>query len=241
MTELAVLTSPAVQRSGVVVIPVGSLEQHGPHLPLHTDAAIATEVARRVVDLLQGTTNGRQVTLAPCVTYGASGEHQAFAGTLSIGTDVLASLLVELARSASTWAGTVVFINGHGGNLGAIRRARAVCQSEGRDARWAFCAVPGADLHAGETETSIMLAAHPDQVDMSQAAPGCTSSLDELLPQMRAGGVAAVSPSGVLGDPTGASAERGEKLLHAMTQRVFRDLGDLSTRARHSREGEQHD
>ena len=70
--------------------------------------------------------------------------------------------------------------------------------------------------HAGRTETSILLALDPASVRVDSAAPGATAPLEELMPAMRAGGVAAVSPNGVLGDPTGASAEEGERLLAEM-------------------------
>ena len=108
--------------SPVVVIPVGSTEQHGPHLPLDTDTRIATAVAEAVADEL-GRGSALPVLVGPAVAYGASGEHEGFAGTISIGTEALKHLLVEFGRSAMNWANRLVFVNGHGGNVGALATA----------------------------------------------------------------------------------------------------------------------
>lgn len=193
-----------------VLLPVGSTEQHGPHLPLDTDARIAAAVAGRVA------AGDPALLIAPPLAYGASGEHQGFPGTVSIGHEALHAVLVELGRSAGTWAARLVFVNGHGGNLPTVPRAVRLLRYEGRDAAWFGCAVPGGDAHAGRTETSVLLALAPGLVRTDAAAPGATAPLAELLPGLRSGGVAAVSPSGVLGDPTGATAAEGEHLLAAM-------------------------
>jgi creatinine amidohydrolase len=187
-----------------MLVPVGSLEQHGPHLPLDTDARIAAAVAARAAV-------GGELLVAPTVAYGASGEHEGFAGTVSLGHDALRLLLVELGRSAARWAGRLVFVNGHGGNVATLVDAVELLRYEGRDAAWFGCD-PGGDAHAGRTETSMVLALDPALVRAERAA-GNTAPLHELLPAMRAGGVGAVSPNGVLGDPAGASAAEGERLL----------------------------
>jgi creatinine amidohydrolase len=155
--------------------------------------------------------------LAPAVTYGASGEHEGFPGTVSIGHEALRLLLVELGRSAASWAGRLVFVNGHGGNVATVRAAVERLRHEGREAGWFGCTVADGDAHAGRTETSILLALAPALVRADRAAPGATAPLAELLPALRAGGMAAVSPNGVLGDPAGASADEGEVLLEAMS------------------------
>jgi creatinine amidohydrolase len=193
-----------------VLVPIGSLEQHGPHLPLDTDARIAAAVARRAAD------GDPAVLLAPPLAYGASGEHEGFPGTLSIGHEALRAVLVELGRSAAAWASRLVFVNGHGGNLPTVPAAVATLRHEGREVAWFGCGVPGGDAHAGRTETSILLELDPSVVREEAARAGNTAPLRELLPALRRGGVTAVSPNGVLGDPVGASAEEGRRLLETM-------------------------
>jgi mycofactocin system creatininase family protein len=196
--------------SATLLVPLGALEQHGPHLPLDTDARVAAAVARRAA------ADDPALLVAPPLAYGASGEHEGFPGTLSIGHEALRAVLVELGRSASRWASRLVFVNGHGGNLPTVPDAVAQLRHEGRDAAWSPCAVAGGDAHAGRTETSILLALDPAAVRQDAAETGVTAPLADLLPALRAGGVAAVSSNGILGDPTGASAPEGERLLANM-------------------------
>lgn len=207
MTLLADLTSSeaADLAACVLVVPLGSTEQHGPHLPVSTDTDVATAVASRAAR------RRSDVVVAPAVPYGASGEHAAFAGTLSIGQAALELLVVELVRSATGTFGRVLLLSGHGGNAEALRRAVALLVSEGRDVRVWSPRWRG-DAHAGRTETSVQLALSPSRV-RSERPVGATGPLVELLPALRAGGVAAVSPNGVLGDATGASADEGDRLL----------------------------
>ncbi|NMH77400.1 mycofactocin biosynthesis peptidyl-dipeptidase MftE [Pseudonocardia xinjiangensis] len=197
-----------------LLVPVGSLEQHGPHLPLDTDARVAAAVARRAADAAPG------VLVAPVLAFGASGEHEAFPGTLSIGHEALRAVLVELGRSAGRWAARLVFVNGHGGNLPTVADAVVQLRAEGRDAAWFGCGVAGGDAHAGRTETSLLLALAPGLVRLDEAAAGNTAPLTDLLTDLRSGGVAAVSPNGVLGDPAGATAQEGGRLLTEMAARL---------------------
>ena len=194
----------------VILVPTGSTEQHGPHLPLNTDTLIAQELAERALHRTDG------LALGPTIAVGASGEHAGFAGTLSIGTAALTTVAVELCRSAD-WAAGVVFVNAHGGNHEALTAAIDVITNEGRDAtvwspRWPQRADGGpADLHAGRFETSLMLAIDPGLVRLEHATAGADATIAEL----RARGVAAVSPSGVLGDPAGASGGEGDQFIAA--------------------------
>ncbi|EUA28531.1 creatinine amidohydrolase family protein [Mycobacterium intracellulare] len=136
--ELGTATSSQLSGTAAsVMIPLGSTEQHGPHLPLDTDTRIATAVARRARARL-----GDGWLVAPAIAYGASGEHQSFAGTISLGTEALTLLLVEYGRSAGTWARRLVFVNGHGGNVAALGAAVARLRAEGRDAGWCPCVAP---------------------------------------------------------------------------------------------------
>lgn len=201
--------------SPTLVIPVGSTEQHGPHLPLDTDTRIAAAVAGELAVRRQAA-DGSRWLLAPAISYGASGEHEAFPGTVSIGTSALRLLLVEFGRSASNWASRIVFVNGHGGNVEALGAAAALLRYEGRDVAWCSCSVKGADAHAGHTETSVLLHISPNAVQADQRVAGNTAPLAELLPQMRTGGIGAVSKVGVLGDPTTATAEEGARIFAEM-------------------------
>jgi len=198
----------------LLCIPVGSCEQHGPHLPLDTDALIAEAVAVRAAASRPG------VLVGPTLTVTASGEHAGFPGTLSIGTEATAMVIVELVRSAD-WAGGVVLVNGHGGNREAIDRAMTTLDRDGRAALPWWPCIPGGDAHAGRTETSLVLALRPDLVRLDRAAPGETAPLAVLTTRLRTIGVRAVAPNGVLGDPHGASADAGRLLL----ERLAADLG----------------
>jgi len=218
-SQLADTTWTQIGLRPLVLVPVGSIEQHGPHLPLDTDAAIAAAVADAVAVRLPG-----EVLVAPPVSYGSSGEHQEFAGTSSIGSEALQHFVIELVRSMSTWAGRIVFVNAHGGNVSALAKATFQMIAEGHDVAWTPCATEGFDLHAGYTETSLMLYIRPTSVRLERAERGETRSLGEILPLMMAGGVAAVSPNGVLGDPTSASSERGSQLLERMVDQIVHQI-----------------
>ncbi len=216
-TELGRSTSKQIRGSSpTVLIPLGATEQHGPHLPLDTDTRIAGGVAGAVATCLRNEGHPDPLLLAPAIPYGASGEHQGFAGTVSIGTAALEHVLVEYGRSAADWAGRLLFVNGHGGNVTALRAAVPRLRAEGRDAGWWSCSVPGGDAHAGHAETSILLHLSPQNVCFDERRAGNVSPLVELMPAMRQGGVLAVSDVGVLGDPTTATAADGERLFADM-------------------------
>lgn len=215
-SELGNLTSRQLHNtSPALVVPVGSVEQHGPHLPLDTDTRIAAAVADELVGRLCAG-NESNWLVAPAIGYGASGEHEGFPGTISIGTPVLTDLLVEFARSACQWASRLVFVNGHGGNVEALRRAVTLLRLEGRDAGWCSCSVSNADAHAGHTETSVLLHISPGVVREDQSAPGNRAPLSELMPEMLRGGMSAVSSVGVLGDPTTATEDQGRTIFAEM-------------------------
>ena len=211
MTLLADLTWPEAgdRRDRVLLLPLGATEQHGPHLPLSTDSDVATALSVRVA------AGRRDVVVAPTVPYGASGEHAGFAGTLSIGQEALELLVLELVRSATASFARVLIVSGHGGNAEPLQRAVGRLRQEGRDVR-AFSPRWGGDAHAGRTETSVQLALRPERVRPARPM-GATAPLVDLLPELRRRGVAGVSANGVLGDPSGADADEGQRLLAAAT------------------------
>jgi mycofactocin system creatininase family protein len=210
--RLADATAPEVEARAAaepmtLLVPLGATEQHGPHLPLGTDAAIAVALAEGAAAKAPG------AIVAPVLPYGSSGEHQDFAGTLSIGAEATELVLIELGRSASETFERVLFVNAHGGNVAPLAAAVERLRFEGRDVR-AWSPRFGGDAHAGRTETSLLLALEKTvRGDLAEA--GNTAPLGELIDDLRAGGIAAVSPNGVLGDPTGASAAEGHALLAA--------------------------
>ncbi|KEI45531.1 mycofactocin biosynthesis peptidyl-dipeptidase MftE [Saccharopolyspora rectivirgula] len=211
--HLADRTWPELEaREPLVLLPLGACEQHGPHLPLDTDAAIATAVAERALALLRSDTD---VVLAPTQNYSASGEHEGFPGTISIGHTALHLLIVEIGRSMLRWASRLVVVNGHGGNLnslaGAVRRLR----SEGRNVAWWPCANGEPHAHSGRAETSIVHALRPHAVRGAHLEPG--PDAPAVLDQLQTLGVKAVSPNGVLGNPAGANGAEGAELLAKMS------------------------
>jgi creatinine amidohydrolase len=224
--ELAGTRWPAVEDAArrLLVVPVGSLEQHGPHLPLDTDTRIAVAVARRACAGRPG------VALAPAMAVGASGEHAAFPGTLSIGAEALRTCLIELGRHASRHWPALMLVNGHGGNVAAVEAAAGRLRYEGRSCRAWHAALPGGDAHAGRSETSVMLALAPGAVQLDAAQRGDVRPLAQLLPLLQDHGVRAVSANGVLGDPAGASAAEGERLLAYLTASLNAALDGLGER-----------
>jgi creatinine amidohydrolase len=241
--HLADLTWPEVPTSSLLVVPTGSCEQHGPHLPMDTDARIAAHLVELATEQLALDPDAGPLVIAPTLRIGASGEHQSFPGTLSIGTDALEIVVVELCRSAlprpiprppdaSAPApfDAVLFVNGHGGNIEAFGRAIALLSAEGRDVQVWHPRVPDGDSHAGATETSMLLHLDPGCVRMERAEPGSTARWREIGPTVVADGLAAVSPTGVLGDPTTATAEQGRRIVDAL-------VDDLCSTVRSWRKG----
>jgi len=223
MTRLDNLTWPQAAEHAdqgcLLAVPLGSTEQHGPHLPLSTDADVAVALCGALAAARA------DVIVAPAIGYGASGEHAGFAGTLSIGQEVLELLLVELGRSASETFSRMLLVNAHGGNAEPVLRATALLCSESRDVlawmpRW------NGDAHAGFVETSLQLELDRSRVRMHLAEAGATAPIDELMPALRTGGVRSVSPNGVLGDPAGASAEHGRTILGTLVRDLIAAVAD---------------
>jgi mycofactocin system creatininase family protein len=198
----------------VLAVPLGSTEQHGPHLPLATDTDIAVALCRRLASARP------DVLIAPAVAYGSSGEHDGFAGTLSIGYAVTEQLVLELGRSATKTFRHLLFVSAHGGNAAPVSRAVEALRARARDVtlfqpRWE------GDPHAGHHETALLLALDPERVRMDRAVSGDTRPLAMLMPQLTAHGVRAVSETGVLGDPTAATAALGIALFDDLAAQLI--------------------
>lgn len=224
MSRLADSTWIEVSRGGCLVVPVGSNEQHGPNLPLGTDTTIVEAIIRQLE------TARPEIWIGPTITVGASGEHAGFPGTLSLGRDALTASLVELGRSADHFE-CLYFVNWHGGNVVAITEAVNQLKLEGRRAgMW----IPGqseyavnGDLHAGRLETSLMLAIRPDLVRNVSQKAGPSVDSTELLLRVIAEGVKSVSPNGVLGDPSGAGAPEGRRMLDRLRTNLISSFDEF--------------
>ncbi len=195
----------------ICLLPVGSLEQHGDHLPVGTDSMLVETVALRAAGLAL-----RDVVVAPTVWTGLSPHHVRLGMTVTLEPDLLLGLVRSIVRSLRSWFSEVVIVNGHGGNRGWLGALALVeeCPSvsywelvDQNVLRELFPVDLGSIGHAGQAETSAMLATAPALVRSGPSAfePITRANDPFLLPDM---GV-----SGVLGDPAAASAEAGKQFL----------------------------
>ena len=221
----------ALAPDALLVLPVGTTEQHGPHLVTGTDALIATAVAERAAAAA-----GRPETilLGPTLAYGASDHHLPFGGTLSLGVDTFELVLADLLASAAAAGVRCVFIlNAHGGNAAAC--AVAVAEAAREHGLIAGTALIGALVdgsgHAGVFETSVVLALVPELVQMDRAAPSPGGPARKRPP-----GVVVAEPGrweeldGYTDMPDQASAERGEQALAecvAAAAAAFEHVADI--------------
>jgi creatinine amidohydrolase len=228
--------------NALVLLPVASTEQHGPHLPTGVDVMLCGEVCRRAADILMEA--GRPAVVAPVLWPGLAEHHVPFGGTFTLSLATWAKLLEELCRSILR-AGfrRIVIVNGHGGNIAALA-ALGVELTKALDAPVAattYFAVAEAEiaaliedqrgvLHACEVETSMMMALHPDLVDrakLSEASgPNPTGGAASVLapPLMRWRSFAEITPTGVIGDARRATPEKGAKLIEAVAAALARRL-----------------
>jgi creatinine amidohydrolase len=231
MTNWENLTMPAFeewrQKNTTVILPIGAVEEHGPHLPLGTDAFHAIEVARRVGEL-------RPVLVAPPVFYGLCRSTREHPGTVSISGDTLRALVFDLGREFHRQGMKhLLFLSGHAGgtHMAAIVEAGERLMEKLPEVRVAVVNIlellrealadqpdlvqAKGDGHAGEVETALMLAISPHLVTGSAPAEWPTFPKYILVRDKTK-----FWPGGVWGDPSGATAEQGEKILAAETQRL---------------------
>ncbi len=230
----------------VIIQPIGAIEQHGPHLPLAVDAAIGPAVLGRALEQLEASL---PVYVLPPLSYGKSNEHWHFPGTISLSAQTLIALLTEVGESLyragfRKW----VLMNSHGGQPQVLEIVARDLHQKYAD----FLVFPlftwrvphqakemltakelELGIHAGDAETSLLLAILPQQVKMERAIAEYPQGLpeDSLLSMEGKLPFAWVtrdlSQSGVLGDPTPATREKGDRLLASLAQgwvRVLRDI-----------------
>ena len=231
-------------RTNKAILPIGSFEQHGPHLPLSTDTVLAEYLADQVAGRCQGT------FLLPCIQLGCSSEHLGFAGTISLTPGTMRGLIIDITRSLTqTGLKNLFIINGHGGNTATINSTLAEVKQILPDMHvYAFSILDivkqkfdeirkserGLVGHADEIETSMMLAITPDVVNMSKAvreAPPMAKPLtfepDHIATISFAWNADELTESGVIGDPTLATVETGKVLLDFATQVISNVINEL--------------
>jgi creatinine amidohydrolase/Fe(II)-dependent formamide hydrolase-like protein/7-cyano-7-deazaguanine synthase in queuosine biosynthesis len=231
------------QQVDIALLPVGSIEQHGMHLPLDTDAFDAEYLALRVAEAC----SDPKPLVLPNISYGVSYHHDEFKGTVSISNDTLAKLVYDIGISLShNGIKKLVIINGHGGNSPALNYA---AQMINRDAHIFVCVDTGEtsdvdiyswvetpnDVHAGEIETSTSLAVRPHLVKMDQARREVPEFSSRYLDFTSKRGVLwyaytrKISHSGVMGDPTKANAEKGKRIWEIMITHLVALVEDLKS------------
>ena len=240
---LATMTSPQVQAEiaagrTTIVVPFGAVEQHGPHLPLDTDTVLADRLGPLIAERLDG-------LCAPTIPIGCSKHHLALAGTLSLQPETLQRVVRDLVESlAAHGFHRIILLPTHGGNEEPLRQAAAESRRDGITlvvaGLGAIVAALLADAsargvtpgdqggHAGELETSLMLALAPHVVRTSLMEAGYLGPLDDGATRVFFDqGAAALSPNGVIGDPRGSSSAAGHAYVAAFLDEVEAQLREI--------------
>lgn len=237
----------ALSADSVLVLPTGAIEPHGPHLPVSTDLTMAEAVASEAVT--RAAASGTDVWLLPSLAYTKSDEHALLPGTMWLRPETFLQTVVDLGRSiAATPARRLLFLNCHGGNsalLGvALRELRR--RFDLHTFLMSGPALPGETergigVHAGWAETSMMLHVAPELVDMAAAATLGPQVADSVADCSHIGFGAPgrsvtfgwlstdLSESGVVGDPTGATAEVGEQLFTRRVDEIVAALPEIAS------------
>jgi creatinine amidohydrolase len=212
----------AERAAQIAVLPIGSYEQHGDHLPLSTDTLIACLVAREIAEAYN------LMLLSP-ITIACSHEHAGWLGTVSISARTLHAIVTDIAASLrSSGIDRLLLVNGHGGNyvLSNVVQEATVhepvmalfpTRDDWRDARHAAGLVTDnhSDMHGGELETSILLHALPEVVRPGFESADHEANDRKLLLTL---GMRGVTTNGIVGSPSLATAEKGKALLDAFTR-----------------------
>ena len=228
-----------VSESGVVLVPVGSTEQHGPALPVDNDHYIASEFAKRTAQQLW---NEIRITVAPTVAYGFSHHHMEFAGTVSIQEQTLSMLLVDICRSLDAHGfDPIILLNGHGGNASAITNALHVLRDEhgirAYAVNWWNLAmdkikeiVTPPIFHACDMETSVAWSLGQRVLEKKLVDESGKSPVPNyIVPDMMAGSPTALmatmmkelTETGNVGHSTEATKEKGEAISEVVIERLI--------------------
>jgi creatinine amidohydrolase/Fe(II)-dependent formamide hydrolase-like protein len=242
--ELDRMTWPEVkaeQQRGrdTVVVAFGATEQHGPHLPLATDALLGDHLARIVAARLDA-------FVAPTVRIGCSEHHLEFPGTLSLSEDTFHGLVADIVRSLSRGGfGRVVLLPTHGGNFGPLAAALEklgpvpglqISALTDLSALFAIAQLGATEhevplgaggVHAGEWETSMLMSIHPELVHLERGEAGYTGDPQAAIGAIFGAGVHTVAENGVIGDPALASAEHGARYWEEALGITLISLGQL--------------
>jgi creatinine amidohydrolase len=217
------------------LVPTGSIEQHGPHLPLATDSLIAAELGRLVAEAI-----AEPVVVAPVVPGGLSAHHLAFPGSVTFTEEVFGGAITAYVEAFERMGiREVAIFSAHGGNFAFLGRyaethaggdVRVAADSDldgylramFAGARRGGVEPPSTDVHAGAVETSQGLELFPELVGAFGEVVGYLADEEGWLDRMQAGGIHSVSENGVLGDPSRARAEAGAPIFEAITAELVR-------------------
>ncbi len=239
--------SPSDRSRWIAILPLGAHEQHGPHLPFDTDSLIAAGIVARLKAAVPA---ALPVTFLPTETVGYSIEHMDAKGTQTLTYGEAIERWLGIARRLSDMGiRKLVMLNAHGGNSPLMTivatEARVRFNMLAVATSWTRFGVPAdvispeakaIDIHGGDIETSVMLALHPDKVDMTKAAdfPSRQSDFAARFKHLRAYGPHAfgwkmsdLSPSGVAGNASLATAEKGEALIAQSVRGLVELLQDV--------------
>jgi creatinine amidohydrolase len=220
--------------ASIAVLPVGSFEQHGAHLPLATDAMIATVIAQEIAETYD-------LFLLPAITIACSHEHAGFPGTVSISAATLHAMINDIAASlAANGVHRLLIVNGHGGNyvLSNIVQEASIHGPTmalfPRTADWDSARAASGmttnghdDMHAGELETSILLHAHPDVVRPEHKSADHDAN---HRPHLLTLGLRAYTTTGVIGRPSLGTAEKGKAVLDDLIRAAGSYIEQLTTK-----------
>jgi creatinine amidohydrolase len=241
----ALQLSAELSKESIVVLPLGAIEQHGPHLPLNTDFVVADAVSKAAVEKFGAETNA---WLLPTLPFTKSNEHAWAAGTMWLSATTMMAVIDDIGRCvASTPAKKIMFINGHGGNSALMAMMnRELRLKYGLQTFLAHPHMPadqggssaeselGMGVHGGVDETSVMLHLRPDLVDMSLAVRRVPEGLAKNE-QVKFGGRVAFGwlsndffPEGHIGDPTGASADLGARMFSGAVESLGTAMKEIS-------------